>query len=104
MRKIALLPPSLAHALTSTNARGRERGFGSVTISFLNAVTVSLAPISIVAGDRGTISIGSMLLPCEGGGTVGWVTMRGEPSTIASYPEALRRALSTFPEALRNYI
>lgn len=104
MRKIALLPPPLAHALTGSNARGRQRGFGSVKISFLNAVTVSLAPISIVAGDRGTISIGSMLLPCEGGGTVGWVTMRGEPSTIATYPGALQRALGTFPDALKNYI
>lgn len=104
MRRIALLPPSLAHMLTAANARGRQRGFGSIKISFLNAVTVSLAPISIVAGDRGTISIGSMLLPCEGGGTVGWVTMRGEPSTIAPYPGALERALSTFPDALRNYI
>ncbi len=103
MKKIALLPPFLAHELIRLNARGRRRGFGSVTISFLNAVAVSLSPVSSVASDQGTISIGSMLLPCENGGTVGWVTMKGEPSTISRYPEALQRALSEFPEALRNY-
>ena len=104
MKKTALLPPFLARELISVNGRGRRRGFGSVTISFLNAVTVSLSPISSLASDRGTISIGSMLLPCENGGTVGWITVKGEPSIVQSYPEALQRALSKFPDALRNYL
>ncbi|HWB59934.1 MAG TPA: hypothetical protein VG733_10595, partial [Chthoniobacteraceae bacterium] len=104
MKRIALLPPFLARALIAANARGRQRGFGSVTVSFLNAVAVSLSPISSVAEDRGTISIGSMLLPSEGGGTVGWVTVRGDPAVISRYPEAIRSALSEFPDALRNYV
>jgi hypothetical protein len=104
MKMTAALPAPLAKQLIRMNERGRQRGFGSVTISFLGSVTCSLAPISSLASERGTILIGSMSLPSENGGNVGWVTMKGEPSVVSRYPEALARALGKFPEALKNYL
>jgi hypothetical protein len=104
MKKIAMLPPFLARRVIRMNTRGRQRGFGSITITLMKPVTLTLAPISSMASDRATFAFGNMLLPSENGGKVGWVTMKGEPSCVTRYPDALKRSLVKFSDALQYYV
>lgn len=102
MQNLAQLPPFLAKQLMHLNVRARQRGFGTVTISFLKPVDVSLAPISNLLSDRATFVIGNTHLPSVDGGRVAWVTMKGAPECISRYPDALQRALHELPASLAN--
>ena len=102
MQSLALLPPAVAEKLMRLNVRARQRGFGTITISFLKSVEVSLAPISNLVSDRATFVVGNTHLPSEDGGRVGWVTIKGSRECISRYPDALQRALHELPASLRN--
>lgn len=102
IKNVAMLPPFLAQKVMQMNMRARQRGLGTITISLLKSVTVSLAPITNLASDRATFVFGNMLLPCENRGRVGWVTMKGAPASISRYPDALQRAIHQFPGSLHN--
>ncbi|MEA3188502.1 MAG: hypothetical protein QOD99_2332 [Chthoniobacter sp.] len=94
MKTTALLPAPLARAAMRLNVRARQRTFGTIGISIIKNAEVFLAPIGEFGFERGFIGIGRMDLPAESGGTVGAVSIKGSPELVASYPEALRRALA----------
>lgn len=100
MQNLARLPASLADKVMRLNKRALQRGMGTITLSLLKSVPVSLAPASNLDSERATFVFGDMLLPSESGTKVGWVTIKGVPGLPQQCSDALRRALSRLPARL----
>jgi hypothetical protein len=93
LRTTALLPGCVARQAMRLNVRVRRKAFGDLCVSILKETAVFLAPMGEAGFEHGLIAIGQIDLPCEGAGTAGSVSIKGEPAMIKNYPEAVRRAL-----------
>ena len=100
MRRLALLPTALASAALQLNPETARSTFGSVGVSIVKAGKVGVGTMADAGFDGGFIVIGSMSLPCSGGGTTTSVSIKGEPAAIRRYPLAIRQAIQASSAAL----
>ncbi|MBV9998881.1 MAG: hypothetical protein JO015_07175 [Verrucomicrobia bacterium] len=100
MRRLALLPPALASAALRMNPEAARSAFGSVGVSIVKEGKVGVGTMADAGFDGGFIVIGSMSLPCSGGGTTTSVSIKGEPAAIRRYPLAIRQAIKVSSAAL----
>jgi hypothetical protein len=96
---IALLPTRFAKALLYDGLKRGREWFGSLVVTMVKDARVFGAPIGDVGWADGMIAIGSIDLPTEGDGRVGFVSVKGPAARIAEYPRVLQEAIRTCPAA-----
>jgi hypothetical protein len=90
-----LLPTRFAKAKLYDAIQTRGTGFGSLVVTMVKDARVFGAPIGDVGWADGIISIGSLALSTEGGGSVGCVSVKGPASRVAGYPKTLAEAIQS---------
>lgn len=89
-----LLPPGLQRRLLEANPDRVNDTFGAVGLSILRDAPVFVAPYSDTGFPGGFVAVGDINLPTATGRRVGAVSVKGDRTAAATYPEVLRRVLA----------
>jgi hypothetical protein len=90
----AYIPPRLVRAILFHGLSRKHRAFGKMGLTIIRDAKVFVAPLGDCGHPGGFIAIGDVALPCEGGGKVGCVHVKGPECMIANYAILIRQAIN----------